>query len=35
MVDDNVVEEVNDHDEILLRGFGFNLFEEYKKGIGR
>ena len=34
MVDDHVVEEGNDHDEIGLRGFGFNLFDKDKEWFG-
>ena len=34
MVNDHVVEEPTDHDEIGLRGFGFNLFDEDKKRVG-
>ena len=35
MVDNNIVEEGNDHDEIGLRRFGFNLFDIDKEGVGR
>ena len=35
MVDNHVVEEPTDHDEIGLRGFDLNLFDEDKKGVGR
>ena len=35
MVDDHVVEEGNDHDEIGLRGFGFNLFDKDEEGVVR
>ena len=31
VVDDNFVEKGKDHDEIGLRGFGFNFFDE--KGV--
>ena len=30
----HVVEDPTDHDEIGLQGFGFNLFDEDKKGVG-
>ena len=35
MVDDNIVEEGNYHDEIGLQGFGFNLFDKDEKGVVR
>ena len=35
VVDDHVVEEENNNDEIGLRGFGFNFFDEYEEGVGR
>ena len=35
MVDDHVSEEGTDHDEIGIQGFGFNLFSEEEKGVGR
>ena len=35
VVDNHVVEEPTDHDEIGLRGFDLNLFDEDKKGVGR
>ena len=35
VVGDHVVEEETDHDEIGLREFDFNLFDEEKKGVGR
>ena len=35
VVDDHVVEEENDHDEIGLRGFDFDLFGKYEEGVGR
>ena len=35
VVDDHVVEEPTDYDEIGLRGFDFNFFDEDKKGVGR
>ena len=35
VVDDHVVEEATDHDEIGLRGVGFNLVDEDEKGVGR
>ena len=35
VVDDCVVKEQTDHDEIGLRGFYFNFFDEDEKGIGR
>ena len=31
----HVLEEVNDHEEIGLQGFDFNLFGEDKEGFGR
>ena len=34
-VDNSVVAEATDHDEIGLRGFNFNLFDEYEKGVIR
>ena len=35
VVDNHAVEEPTDHDEIGLRGFGFNLFGEDEKEVGR
>ena len=35
VVDYHVVKEGKDHDEIRLRGFGFNLFCEDEEGVGR
>ena len=35
VVNDHTVEEPTDHDEIGLRGFSFNFFDEDEKGIGR
>ena len=35
MVYDNVVEEINDNDEIGLRGFYFNCFYEDEEVFGR
>ena len=35
LVDDHVVEEPTDHEEIGLRGFDFNLFDEYEEGVVR
>ena len=35
VVNNNVVEDPTDHDDIGLRGVGFNLSDEYKKGVGR
>ena len=35
VVDGHVVEEPNDHEEIVLREFGFNFFDKYEKGVGR
>ena len=32
VVDNHVVEKGNDHGEIVLRGFGFIFFDEYKGG---
>ena len=32
--DDHVAEETTDHDEIGLRGFDFNFFDEEEKGVG-
>ena len=33
VVDDRVVEEVKEHGEIGLQGFGFNLFDKDKRGL--
>ena len=33
MVDDHVVEEPTDHEEIGLRGFDFNFFDEDDEGV--
>ena len=35
LVDDHVVEEPSDHEEIGLRGFYFNVFDEYEEGVVR
>ena len=35
VVYDHVVEEGNDHEEIGLRGFYFNLFDKNDKEVGR
>ena len=35
VVNYHVVEKPTYHDEIGLRGFAFNLFDEDKKGVGR
>ena len=35
VVDDHVVEDTTDHDEIGLRGFDLNFFDEDEKGVGR
>ena len=35
MVHNHVIEEVNYHDEIGIRGFGFNLFDEDEERVGR
>ena len=35
MVNNYVVEEVNDHVEIGLRGFDFNFFDKDEEGVGR
>ena len=35
VVDSYVIEEETDHDEIGLRGFNFNFFDKYEKGVGR
>ena len=35
VVDDHVVEEATAHDEIELRGFDFNFFDRYEKGVDR
>ena len=32
VVDDHVVEEGVEHEELGLRGFGFNLYEEEREG---
>ena len=34
-VDDHFIEEEIDHDEIGIRGFNFNFFGKYEKGVGR
>ena len=33
MVDDHVVEEPTDHEEIGLRGFDFNVFDQYEEEV--
>ena len=33
VVNDHVVEEPTDHEEIGLRGVGFNIFDEYEEGV--
>ena len=35
MVDDHVVEEQNDHEEIGLRGFDFNVFDQDEEEVVR
>ena len=35
VIDDHVVEEPTDHEEIGLRGFDFNIFNEDKEGVVR
>ena len=35
LVGDNVVEEPCDHEDIGLRGFDFNIFDEDKEGVVR
>ena len=35
MVGDHVVEEPSDHEDIGLRGFDFNIFDEDEKGVVR
>ena len=35
VVNDHVVEEPTNHEEIGLRGFGFNLFNEDEEGVVR
>ena len=35
VVNNNVVEELTDHDEIGLQGFNINLFDNDEKGLGR
>ena len=35
VVDDYVVEEPNDHEDIGLQGFGFNVFDEDEEGFVR
>ena len=35
MVYDHVVEERNDHEEIVLRGFDFNVYNEDEEGVVR
>ena len=33
VVDDNIVEDPTDHEEIWLRGFDFNVFDEDEEGL--
>ena len=33
VVDDHVVEEPSDHEDIVLRGFDFNIFDEDEEGV--
>ena len=35
VVDDHVVEEPSDHEDIGLRGFDFNIFDEDEEGVVR
>ena len=35
VVDNHGIEAANNHGEIGLRGFDFNLFGKYEKGVGR
>ena len=35
VVDDHVVEEPSDHEDIVLRGFDFNIFDEDEEGVVR
>ena len=35
VVDDHVLEEPTDHEEIGLRGFDFNVFDQYEEGVVR
>ena len=35
VVDDHFIEEENDHDEIVLRGFNFNVFGKDEEEVGR
>ena len=35
VVGDHVVEEPSDHEEIGLRGFDFNIFDEDEEGVVR
>ena len=35
VVEDHVVEEPTDHKEIGLRGFDFNVFDQYEEGVVR
>ena len=35
MANNHFIEEATDNDEIVLRGFDFNLFDEDDKGLGR
>ena len=35
VVDDHVVEYPSDHEDIILRGFGFNIFDEDDTGVVR
>ena len=33
VVNNHVVEEPTDHEEMGLRGFGFNVFDNYEEGV--
>ena len=35
VADNNVLEEENNHYEIGIQGFDFNLFEKYEERVGR
>ena len=35
VVEDNAIEEGKKHDEIVLKGFGFNLFNKGEAGVVR
>ena len=35
VVDDHIVEEENNHEDIRIRWFDFNLLDKEKEGVGR